>query len=89
VPAACQELAHGPLIACAYLSKSLILATAPHGAPVVLSDFCSGARLRFAPRYCKDIELNCLVRFAVARLGLSESHGSVGSIDVVYGESFD
>jgi hypothetical protein len=43
VPAACQELARRQSIARAYLSRSLILATAPYGAAVVLSDFYSGA----------------------------------------------
>jgi hypothetical protein len=64
VSAACQEFAHRPLIACAYLSRSLILATAPHGAAVVSSDFCSSARVRFATPYYKSVGLNCLVCFA-------------------------
>jgi len=68
VSAACQELAHRPLIACAYLSRSLILAIAPHGAAVVWSDFCSSARVRFAPPDYKSVGLNRLVCSVVATL---------------------
>ena len=63
VPAACQELAHRPLIARAYLSRSLILAAAPCGATVVFSDFYSGAVLRsraLTPRVSN--ELGCPFR---------------------------
>ena len=55
VPAACQELAFRTFIARAYLSRSLILATAPCGAAVVLSDFYSGAVLRLRP-HSKGLE---------------------------------
>ena len=71
VPAACQELARRRLISRAYLSRSLILATAPCGAAVVLSDFYSSAVLRsraLAPRVSN--ELGCPFRCGDAWDGL-------------------